>query len=309
MRDRAIELLDEEAALGSALADVGRRGRDGERSPASTPIRTGCSSTGRRVRPVARRPSRRTRRSSPASGSTRSSATPRGSCRPATRCGPTATGRARRRRRGLGGAPPRRARRQGRRHDPGRRRASSRAVVVAPLDRGVVLPAAGLAVVAETDLTGRRRAHRRPRRAVTGPSFFEDLEPGDYVVHYQHGVGRYEGMVKRTIGGVERDYLLLEYKAGDRLYVPSDQVDVRAPVRRRRDADAEPHGRQRLREGQEPGSGRRCARSPRSSSSSTRSGLVHARPRLRTRHAVAARDGGGLPVRRDARPARRPSTT
>jgi transcription-repair coupling factor (superfamily II helicase) len=44
-------------------------------------------------------------------------------------------------------------------------------------------------------------------------------------VHYQHGVGHYEGMVKRTIGGIERDYLLLGYKGGDKLYVPSDQID------------------------------------------------------------------------------------
>ena len=52
---------------------------------------------------------------------------------------------------------------------------------------------------------------------------------GDYVVHNQHGVGRYAGMVARAIGGVERDYLLLEYKAGDKLYIPSDQV---ASIRR-----------------------------------------------------------------------------
>jgi transcription-repair coupling factor (superfamily II helicase) len=45
----------------------------------------------------------------------------------------------------------------------------------------------------------------------------------------QHGVARYGGMVKRTIGGVERDYLLLEYRGDDRLYVPSDQIDVVRP--------------------------------------------------------------------------------
>jgi transcription-repair coupling factor (superfamily II helicase) len=45
-------------------------------------------------------------------------------------------------------------------------------------------------------------------------------------VHHQHGVARYGGMVKRAIGGVERDYLLLEYKGDDRLYVPSDQIDA-----------------------------------------------------------------------------------
>ncbi len=100
-------------------------------------------------------------------------------------------------------------------------------VVVAPLHRGCLVPAAKLAVVAEADLTGRRRAHRqaRPRkRQATG--VFEDLKPGFYVVHQQHGVGQYQGMVKRTIGGVERDYLLLAYKGGDKLYVPSDQIDT-----------------------------------------------------------------------------------
>jgi transcription-repair coupling factor (superfamily II helicase) len=45
-------------------------------------------------------------------------------------------------------------------------------------------------------------------------------------VHVTHGVGRYEGMVKRAIGGVERDYLLLAYRGGDKLYVPSDQIDT-----------------------------------------------------------------------------------
>ena len=100
-------------------------------------------------------------------------------------------------------------------------------IAVAPLHHGVTLPAARLAIVAESDLTGRRRAHRRPRpRRRDGVGVFEDLHPGMYVVHFHHGVGRYEGMVKRTIGGVERDYLLLAYKGNDKLYVPSDQIDT-----------------------------------------------------------------------------------
>src|SRR2546421_440541 len=97
-------------------------------------------------------------------------------------------------------------------------------IVVAPLERGVVVPGAGLAVIAEADLTGRRRVHRRPRGARRGADFYDALEPGDFVVHYQHGVGRYKEMTTRAIGGVERDYLLLEYRGGDKLYVPTDQV-------------------------------------------------------------------------------------
>jgi transcription-repair coupling factor (superfamily II helicase) len=52
------------------------------------------------------------------------------------------------------------------------------------------------------------------------------LQPGGYVVHAHHGVGKYEGMVKRSIGGVERDYLLIAYKGGDKLYVPTEQIGV-----------------------------------------------------------------------------------
>jgi transcription-repair coupling factor (superfamily II helicase) len=99
-------------------------------------------------------------------------------------------------------------------------------LVVAPLSAGVVLPDAGLAILAESDLTNRRQA-RRPQRRRGGAVrvVFESLEPGSYVVHDTHGIARYGGMVTRTLGGYERDYLLLEYRGDDRLYVPSDQVD------------------------------------------------------------------------------------
>lgn len=104
-------------------------------------------------------------------------------------------------------------------------------VVVAPLERGVVLPDIKLAVLGESDVTGRRRSHRaarsRPKRESAG--FFDTLQSGDYVVHAHHGVARYGGMVKRNIGGVDRDYLLLEYRGNDKLYVPSDQIDAVRP--------------------------------------------------------------------------------
>ena len=100
-------------------------------------------------------------------------------------------------------------------------------IVVEPIERGCVLPGVKLALLAESDLTGRRRSHRRARpRRRDAQNFFDDLKAGDHVVHHQHGVAKYGGMVKRAIGGVERDYLLLEYKGGDKLYVPSDQIDA-----------------------------------------------------------------------------------
>ncbi len=104
-------------------------------------------------------------------------------------------------------------------------------VIVAPLERGAVMSSLKIAVLAESDVTGRRRAHRRarPRPQRDTQGFFDDLRPGDYVVHYHHGVARFGGMVSRGIGGVDRDYLLLEYRGTDKLYVPSDQIDAVRP--------------------------------------------------------------------------------
>ncbi len=100
-------------------------------------------------------------------------------------------------------------------------------LIVESLERGFYLPSVGLGIITENELTGRRRAHRkaRPKKRQTD-GFFDDLSPGDYVVHHQHGVGRFAGMVKRAIGGHERDYLLLSYRGDDKLYVPSDQIDL-----------------------------------------------------------------------------------
>ncbi len=106
-------------------------------------------------------------------------------------------------------------------------RASGGHAVVVPLERGFVLPGAKLAVLAERDVTGRRRSHRpaRPRRR-DAAGLFDDLRAGDYVVHVHHGVARYGGMVTHSMGGTASDYLLLEYRGGDKLYVPSDQIDA-----------------------------------------------------------------------------------
>ncbi len=136
-------------------------------------------------------------------------------------------------------------------------------VVAVPIERGFICPALEMAVLAESDLTGRHRPHRVSRpRAASVPTFFDDMKTGDYVVHFQHGVARFGGMVKRKIGDVERDYLMLDYRDGDKLYVPSDQVDALRPVHGRRDPGAVPAERERVAEDQGPGEASGRARSP-----------------------------------------------
>jgi transcription-repair coupling factor (superfamily II helicase) len=68
-----------------------------------------------------------------------------------------------------------------------------------------------------------RRA-RRPR-PVAPEAFFADVQPGSYVVHVEHGIGLFTGLVKMGLNGGEREYLLVEYAAGDKLYVPVYQAD------------------------------------------------------------------------------------
>ena len=104
------------------------------------------------------------------------------------------------------------------------------AVVVAPIGAGFVLPDSKAAVLSETDVTGRRVPHRRAKpRARAADGFFDDLEAGSFVVHRQHGVARFEGVTTRTMSGTVRDYLILQYRGSDRLYLPVDQIEAITP--------------------------------------------------------------------------------
>jgi len=68
----------------------------------------------------------------------------------------------------------------------------------------------------------RRELRRRPDKA---DAFFADVSVGDYVVHIEHGIGIYRGLTRLNLGESEREYLVLEYAQGDKLYVPTYQVD------------------------------------------------------------------------------------
>jgi transcription-repair coupling factor (superfamily II helicase) len=68
----------------------------------------------------------------------------------------------------------------------------------------------------------RKRKVVSPRRQM---DLFADLKPGDMIVHDVHGKGRFIGLVKREMQKVSRDYLELEYRDGDKLFIPTDQID------------------------------------------------------------------------------------
>jgi transcription-repair coupling factor (superfamily II helicase) len=74
---------------------------------------------------------------------------------------------------------------------------------------------------AQDKLKGRKREFRDGMRITS----LLDLKEGDYVVHIHHGIGMYRGLTKMTVQGVEKEYLLIQYEGGDKLYVPVDQVD------------------------------------------------------------------------------------
>ena len=108
------------------------------------------------------------------------------------------------------------------------------AVTVAPFAHGFTVPGAAVELLTEADVWGTasepsatRKMPSRRRRAVDPLT----LAAGDYVVHEQHGVGRYVEMMERTVGGTTREYLVIEYapskrgQPADRLFVPTDQLD------------------------------------------------------------------------------------
>jgi transcription-repair coupling factor (superfamily II helicase) len=118
--------------------------------------------------------------------------------------------------------------------DPGAPPADGVALVsTGMIGHGFTWPSVRLAVLSEADLAGQRTGPAGPVRM---PSRRRGVDPlqlvsGDYVVHEQHGVGRYLEMTSRTVAGATREYLVIEYapsKRGqppDRLYLPTDQLD------------------------------------------------------------------------------------
>ena len=85
-----------------------------------------------------------------------------------------------------------------------------------------------LHLLTDTELFGwsRPKPRRRPTRVTAAPeSLYADLNPGDLVVHIDYGIGRFAGLVARTLDDIQREFLLIEFQGGDELFVPIHQAD------------------------------------------------------------------------------------
>jgi len=101
-------------------------------------------------------------------------------------------------------------------------------VCVGQLSDGFVWPAEMLAVITDDEIFGRR--HRRPKPvrppARTRLLELQELQKGDLIVHDEHGIGRYGGLIKLEVDGIAGDYLEIVYKGEDKLYLPVDRMAV-----------------------------------------------------------------------------------
>ncbi|HKK99105.1 MAG TPA: transcription-repair coupling factor [Desulfotignum sp.] len=97
------------------------------------------------------------------------------------------------------------------------------------LSGGFVSADQGLALVTENEIFGKKRLRRIKRRSsdvklqMIAP---EELKNGDFVVHMEHGIGRYEGLCSLTVNGISQDFILIVYQDGDKLYLPVDRMEM-----------------------------------------------------------------------------------
>ena len=108
-------------------------------------------------------------------------------------------------------------------------------IIPAPISTGCIFPQIKLAVLTEPQLTRKQRLSPKGKTQGKGAegssaglttAWEGDLLPGTFVVHKNHGIGQYLGTELKTVEGLEREYLLIQYRGNDRLYVPAEQIGL-----------------------------------------------------------------------------------
>lgn len=102
-------------------------------------------------------------------------------------------------------------------------------IIVGQLHAGAELPLHRIAIVTDQELFKKKqmRVHRRSNISnAERIKNYQELKVGDYVVHRNHGIGKYVGIETLEVGNMHKDYLLIQYAGDDKLYVPIDQIDL-----------------------------------------------------------------------------------
>lgn len=100
-------------------------------------------------------------------------------------------------------------------------------IIISPLNRGIDIAGIKTLILSDHEIFGKSYRKRRFFKSRTSRPIdsFLDLKPGDYVVHINHGIGIFNSIERMTAGGVERDFIVIEYKESDKLYISLDQIN------------------------------------------------------------------------------------
>ncbi|BAU22801.1 transcription-repair coupling factor [Caldimicrobium thiodismutans] len=106
-------------------------------------------------------------------------------------------------------------------------------ILTGDLQDGFFFPDKGLVLTSDFELFGKRIFKKEEKQALKRVRGyfrkFEDLKPGDYVVHKLHGIGRFQGLISLKVDGFEGEFLQIEYEGGDKLYVPVTKLEELYP--------------------------------------------------------------------------------
>ena len=102
-------------------------------------------------------------------------------------------------------------------------------IINGDLSAGFELPFHRLAVITDSELfEGKPKRKSRPQKMSNAERIksYSEIKPGDYIVHAHHGIGQYKRLETLEVSGIFKDYLYIEYQGSDKLFVPTDQIDL-----------------------------------------------------------------------------------
>lgn len=94
------------------------------------------------------------------------------------------------------------------------------------LRKGMEFPSGKILIISDKEVYKDSKPKRKFKKKEGRIESFTDLKAGDFIVHINHGIGKFEGINELQVEGIKRDFLVLSYKGGDTLYVPVDQLDM-----------------------------------------------------------------------------------